>query len=648
MTVSTRTPARRPAIPPPNRRRRALLAALVLLAPAAVVVGSYVALYAGEADPVPAGTDTPYYIWRAKVVAHDGLQALPDSIAPPFRAQAFRAGHPLLAGFTDSILGIDPYEWAFALPAVMATAVALGAGVFALRALHEPRWTFPVYAIAAGTSVSVAQIALGRVDNLVLDPLIMAGATLAVATAGGERGAAGGALLLGAAAVVHWAMALFFVGVLALFLVALIPQSLAARRRGDPVLATPSGRLALMLGGSLAAGAAALVLAPSPPELPRGGTGQRVTGKLGKQGPRFAVAGAVAAIGAATLLVRREPRRDHGLLLGLIWAGTALVGLIALLPPSFHVLPAHRIVPLALGVPILGAAGAVAVARLVARVRPAPVGLGLGAALLVALLAVGVAWVGKVWVSPSANHAAILRQSSSAGRYLAAVGGDAPVVFVTRQAHRQDPVRFVRAGLPSDQVPRAYVYVGDPRNLLAGTPTLRPGNDLFNARSEFHWRAIEPLLDRDPIVLSLRSMDPTQPETSGTVLAHGVTLIRGPQPGSPIPPGDLPSPSTPGLILWAVSALLFLGAVGLGWSAAWVPGGWLERVALAPAFGIAVLVLGGLVAARVGADGPGPRPALAVVLAAAGWAPAAWRAIQRRGAKRRGVYSRLRSSQSSG
>jgi hypothetical protein len=188
----------------------------------------------------------------------------------------------------------------------------------------------------------------------------------------------------------------------------------------------------------------------------------------------------------------------------------------------------------------------------------------------------------------------------------------------------------VRAGLPPDQVHRAYVYVGDPENLLAGRPTLRTGEDLFNSRSEFHWRAIEPLLDRDPIVIALWSMDPGQPEAGRTVLAEGVTLIRGPRPGSPVPRGDLPSPSPLGLVGWAVTALLFLGAVGLGWSAAGVPGAWLERVALAPAFGIAVLVLGGLVAARVGADGPGPRPVLAVGLAAIGWAPAAWRALQRR------------------
>jgi hypothetical protein len=65
-----------------------------------------------------------------------------------------------------------------------------------------------------------------------------------------------------------------------------------------------------------------------------------------------------------------------------------------------------------------------------------------------------------------------------------------------------------------------------------------------------------------------------------------------------------------------------------------VPAGWLERIALAPAFGIAVLVLGGVVAARVGIDDAGFRPALAVGLASLGWAPATVRAVRARRAAR--------------
>ena len=61
---------------------------------------------------------------------------------------------------------------------------------------------------------------------------------------------------------------------------------------------------------------------------------------------------------------------------------------------------------------------------------------------------------------------------------------------------------------------------------------------------------------------------------------------------------DGPSPGE--LIRAGVTALAILLIVGLGWSTALVDAGWLARLGLAPAFGVAVLVLGGVIGARVG------------------------------------------------
>jgi hypothetical protein len=56
-----------------------------------------------------------------------------------------------------------------------------------------------------------------------------------------------------------------------------------------------------------------------------------------------------------------------------------------------------------------------------------------------------------------------------------------------------------------------------------------------------------------------------------------------------------------------------------------VEGGWLERAAVAPAFGIAVVALGGVVGDRLGVGLEGaPAVALLAVIAVAGWALAAW------------------------
>jgi hypothetical protein len=212
---------------------------------------------------------------------------------------------------------------------------------------------------------------------------------------------------------------------------------------------------------------------------------------------------------------------------------------------------------------------------------------------------------------------------------------------VTSHAGRDDAARTVRTGLLADQIPRAYVYIGTIENLLAGRPTVRPQLKNFDIRADKHWRAVEPLLDDDPIILMLSSLNPDVYTSRGTELAPGVAVIRGPAPRGPVPVAELPRPSMPALVFIVAVALLFFTAVGLGWSVALASGGWLERVALAPALGIAVLILGGFIAARVGADAPGVRPVLAVVLAVLPWVPAAGRWVRARrgsdGARRTSV-----------
>ena len=64
-----------------------------------------------------------------------------------------------------------------------------------------------------------------------------------------------------------------------------------------------------------------------------------------------------------------------------------------------------------------------------------------------------------------------------------------------------------------------------------------------------------------------------------------------------------------------------LAVLGSGWSVSLVESDWLERTALAPAFGIAALVVGGVIADRLGLGlTGGPAVGLVVVVAALGWA----------------------------
>src|SRR2546427_53678 len=79
--------------------------------------------------------------------------------------------------------------------------IGLGAGAFAVRVLEEPPWAFAVYAVAIGTSVNVALIAIGYADTLLASAALLAAATTAVLAAGGERTLAATILLIAGATV---------------------------------------------------------------------------------------------------------------------------------------------------------------------------------------------------------------------------------------------------------------------------------------------------------------------------------------------------------------------------------------------------------------------------------------------------------------
>ncbi len=100
-----------------------------------------------------------------------------------------------------------------------------------------------------------------------------------------------------------------------------------------------------------------------------------------------------------------------------------------------------------------------------------------------------------------------------------------------------------------------------------------------------------------------------------------------------MPPGDVPLPqklavSRSEAAIRISAALLLLGLLGGGWSAAAWPGrGSVVDVAgLAPAFGLCVVVLVGVATALLGGDPGGPAGLGGVALAgAAGWIILAWR-----------------------
>ena len=92
-----------------------------------------------------------------------------------------------------------------------------------------------------------------------------------------------------------------------------------------------------------------------------------------------------------------------------------------------------------------------------------------------------------------------------------------------------------------------------------------------------------------------------------------------------------------------LAALAILLIVGLGWSAALIDANWLARLGLAPAFGVAVLVLGGVIGARLGWSVAGTSGSvLFAMLATTGWFIVGIEAVVgRSSARRRAAESHL-------
>jgi len=180
---------------------------------------------------------------------------------------------------------------------------------------------------------------------------------------------------------------------------------------------------------------------------------------------------------------------------------------------------------------------------------------------------------------------------------------------------------------------RTYVYVGDVDRALQGQPTFRPTPPTFNQSSRVHFDALRPVLAEHPVILLLAAFDRQYRDVLGAhpdwEVAPGVAVARGPRPPGVAEAEGLPPPlSGPRLGLLVAAVVVLLGAVGGGWSVVLTPASRLDRVALAPAFGIATVVIPGVVTGRLGfAASSAAVQAVVAAVAVAGWVVAVvrWR-----------------------
>ena len=211
----------------------------------------------------------------------------------------------------------------------------------------------------------------------------------------------------------------------------------------------------------------------------------------------------------------------------------------------------------------------------------------------------------------------------------------------------------VRALAPEPIFLRIVTYLGDERELVRGSRTLRSGDEAaaFNVASAQTWPAVRSVLDDDPIILTVRPWVrgstwrrvadravPSEPE---------VAVLRGPLPLGPVLLLQKPHMPRSEAAIRISSVLLLLVLLGGGWSAAASNGrgSAMEVTGLAPAYGLCLVVLLGIGVALLGGDPGGPTGLVAVTVGGAlGWIQT-WRRWRSRGS-REGSYERSASAPS--
>ncbi len=539
------------------------------------------------------------------------------------------------------------------LSIVVVACLGLTAGVVIRIAYGLPGWSAGIVAVVVAAWGGTSRLASGYLANLLSLSLFLLFLALAL-TRGRDRSLPALVAIVSSSLFAHPALLPAYGAIVVGWVLACALLPPAGDRALEPRSEAVSATLALVLG----AAAVALMLgawAGLRPDdvvdftLISEHFGGRAAALIEWLNPTLTLL--AIAVGVFVAFLLRSGRSAAVVArLGIPWLAFAGIGLLA--PLVFPGLPGHRTLLLGVPAPMLGGLAVAGSAHLLmsrdrgARSRAV---LGAAAIAIAASVTLGIALLG---LRPFDRHVSAQRSSersaaSALAGYLRAIDARRPVVIVS------DPVgdggiRFlkarqntVRALAPEAIFLRIVTYLGDERALLEGLPTRRSGSDAatFNAASDRTWPAVRSVLDDDPIVLAARPWvrAPTWVRIADRVVpgAPDVAVIRG-----PMPKGDVPLPqklavSRSQAAIRISAALLLLGLLGGGWSAAtWTRrGSVVDVTGLAPAFGLCLVVLVGVATAILGGDPGGPAGLGAVALAgSAGWI-IAWRRMRATGSE---------------
>jgi len=661
--------------------RKSIPSLLLVCLAAGLVSGFFIAFYFTKHYIEPIGWDTARYLDQTNLVAKFGLHGVSTLALPrPSQVLTSRIGFPATVLTLSKLLHGSTFEAAAIVPIIGIAATALAAGAFVSSSLRRSAWVAVTVALVVGLSTALVRLIAGTYVDNILAAAVFAAALVPLVTAVTEgRGFVAAIALFAVGGLIHSAFFAFIAIVLAFVAVLYLPTSLRAWRRHDTgLLATPSARMGIVLGGSIVGAGAGIYgllrTSPAQPELTRG----EFSAKIHQDVPlyRFAYTTWFPLAGVAGLFAAArgreeggkgngsDPARDHSrarfvVVLLLAWGAVAAVGIAGYY--AGRALPAHRFLAFLLPFPIFMALGFLGIGRVAGSVAGRVLGVGrsraaaraLGVAV-VAVAIVAVAVLGYKNLFGTLNGRGIefldgskIQDATNGQAYLDAVHvpPDAPVVFVI-DTNGPDPQEFLpeeahilRTVMSAERIRHAYFYLGSPENYLAGVQTVKPGNaGNFNVASLRFWNVLQAVLPQHPVALLLADYNPAYATFAaahpGDRVAFNVLSLGGPRPTEPV--ASPPFPSVPRsritFTLLQIAGLVAVTLIGIGWAVALLPVGLrpFEILALSLAFGLAAVVLGALLVDAAGIRLTGA-PALLtpVLVAVAGWASGGWRLARR-------------------
>ena len=614
----------------------AVLAIVGLLGSIGFAMALYLAAPIERELVVPSGADIPAHLWRVRLVTAQGLDTLFTSAPLTIQTNPDRLGLPILCSLLSGV-GVSPWRLMYVAAAVAGAVVASSAWGLA-RAVTEPRWAGPIYAVAVVSSIPFALTSRAYLDNALAEGMIVAIAATALLAASGRGATLAGVVLMGGTLVMHWPTGTLLVAVLTLFTVGLIPSAWMDRRAGKALTATAAARVGTIAVGGLAIGGIPLLLAPGANTPTQGpGTLFRLNVERLLPSYRLHLTLPLAGVGATALAILRPtgPRR-RSLILYAVWL--LPLGVAALAYRQGRPIPLMRFFGTALALPLLGAAALVGLIALASRISRVAV-LNAVAAVAATALVVAVLWGTTMFAADNVDNttpsvtSVELEPIRLANAFVDETDAPAAVFVVDGPTRSFRRIRMLARGTIAD---RLHVFPGTPAELFrrAAEPDAPAPDEIsdegFGGRKAvIEADAVQAMQQPGAIAIVIRpyfaDYEEVAKDRRNVELSGDVLLLRPTSRPPLVRTAPLFPPPTSTLVSATLIAFAVVFAAGSGWSFALLRRSWELRLALAPAMGLAVLVLVGSALGLAGVP-TGHRAGLVILIAvtAIWWIAALW------------------------